>query len=319
MTSRRNWIRWPQFIATAALLCGLAGLTPHMFAAADDEAEAASIRAAAATFVRDFNAGKTEAVVAQFLPRGELIDDTGNIYRGRDELRQLFGQYFEKFPGAALELKIDAVRLIGDGLAIEEGTRLLSTKDAARAQVRYTTIRAKSDGQWRIASTREINDEPPPSPGERLAPLAWLVGDWVSEGPEAAVKVSYRWSEDKNFLVGEFQSSRNGQALLKSTQRIGWDPLAGKVRSWLFDADGGFAEGSWTLVENGWVIKSLATLPEGVSGSATVTISPKNANQFTMHGADRIVGDRREEDFELTITRAPPAGRATAPAVAPQR
>ena len=299
-------------LCLAALVGVWSGLANAPAVAADDGPETAAIQTAATALVKDFNAGKAEAVVAQFLPQGELIDEDGTIYKGRDELQKLFTQYFTRFPGATLGLEIESVRAVSDGLAIEEGTRYLSTKDGAKAQVRYVTVRVKTDGQWRIASTREFNDDPAPSPGEHLAPLAWFVGDWISEGQDAAVKVSYRWSEDKNFLLGEFHSTRNGTSLMKSTQRIGWDPLAGKIRSWLFDADGGFAEGIWTLVEDGWLIKSQATLPEGTSGSATVTITPKNKDQFTMRGTDRIVGDSREEDFELIITRAPPDAKAKA-------
>ena len=29
------------------------------------------------------------------------------------------------------------------------------------------------------------------------------------------------------------------------TQRIGWDPAAKQIRSWEFDSEGGFGEGTW--------------------------------------------------------------------------
>jgi hypothetical protein len=54
------------------------------------------------------------------------------------------------------------------------------------------------------------------------------------------------------------------------------------------------------------VIKSEAVLPDGVVGSATITLVPKDKDQFLMRGTERIVGDGREDDFELTVTRAPP-------------
>jgi uncharacterized protein (TIGR02246 family) len=286
---------------------------------ADDSPQLTVMQAAADAYVKDFNAAKPEAVAAHFLPQGELIDDEGNVYQGQEELQKLFSQYFATFPGATLDLNIESVHEVSDGMLIEEGTRLLSTKDGATAQVRYVTVRAKTDGQWRIASTREFKDDPAPSPGDRLAALAWLVGDWVSEGDDAAVKISYRWDEDQNFLLGDIRSTRNGKPLMKSTQRIGWDPLADTVRSWMFDGDGGFAEGTWTQVDDGWVIKTQATLPEGATGSATVTITSVTKDQFILRGTERIVGDRRIDDFELTVSRAPPDvqpadARATLPA-----
>ena len=93
---------------------------------------------------------------------------------------------------------------------------------------------------------------------------------------------------------------------MKSQQRIGWDPLAGKVRSWMFDSDGGYAEGSWTLVDNAWVIKSTAVMPDGETGSATVTMTPKDKDRFVMKGTERIVGEERNDDFEVTVVRPAP-------------
>src|SRR5262249_36051651 len=99
----------------------------------------------------------------------------------------------------------------------------------------------------------------------------------------------------------------------KSTQRIGWDPAAGKIRSWLFDADGGFAEGIWTLVDDGVVIKSASVNPDGSTASATMTIAKKGDDRYSSKGTERIVGAARvggaaEADFEFTAPRRrPPA------------
>jgi hypothetical protein len=121
------------------------------------------------------------------------------------------------------------------------------------------------------------------------------------------VAISYRWSEDKNFLLGEFQFNSAEGSPRKSSQRIGWDPVAGKFRSWLFDADGGFAEGSWTVVDDGVVIKSTSVNPDATTASATMTIVTKDKDHFSIAGTDRIVGDNREPDFDLTVVRRPPS------------
>ncbi len=87
---------------------------------------------------------------------------------------------------------------------------------------------------------------------------------------------------------------------------VGWDPAAGKIRSWLFDADGGFAEGYWTVLEDGVVIKSASVNPDSSTASATMTIVPDGKDRFTITGTDRIVGDGREDDFEINVVRRPP-------------
>ncbi len=272
-----------------------------------DEATVEAVAVMEESFAKAFNEGNPEVLVKLFLPEGELIDELGTVYKGQSDLQELFAKYFAKFPGAKLELEIESIRNIGENLAIEEGTRYVSTADGTGAQVRYIAVLSKVDGKWFLASIREVYDEPDPTPDLRLESLAWLVGRWVSEEPDLAVAIEYRWDEGQNFIIGDFSATREGDVIMKSTQRIGWDPLAGKVRSWLFDADGGYAEGTWTETEEGWVIKSLATMPDGMTGSATVTFIPLGDERFQMVGTDRIVGDGRADDFDVTVTRAPPS------------
>lgn len=266
----------------------------------------AEIAAVEEALTTAFNSGNVDAVVGAFINEGELIDEAGVLYRGKEELKDLFTQYFERFPEAKLALRIDSIRRLGDQVAVEEGTRFLSVGDAGFAQVRYIATLVKQDGKWKLASIREFNDQPAPTPGDRLEPLAWLVGDWVSESPDLAVRISYAWDEDKNYLIGKFLATRQGEVVLKTEQRIGWDPLAGKVRSWLFDSDGGFGGGLWTPTEEGWVVKSQSTDPEGSVGFASVLFQMLDQDRFQMVGTDRLIGDQRLEDFNVIVTRAPP-------------
>ncbi len=275
---------------------------------ATEDAAVAEMRASGEQLVKAFNAGRAAEIAGMFMPRGELVDEVGNVTQGTKDLNELFTKFFEKFPGAKLALDIESTRSVGSNLAIEEGTRFITAGDDNRAQLRYTAVRVKAqDGKWLIASIREFADDPAPTPNDQLQVLGWLVGDWVSEGSDAVVKISYRWSEDKNFILGDYAMTVGGKPAMKSSQRIGWDPLAGKVRSWLFDGDGGFSEGVWTEVEDGWVIKSSTTNPDATAGSATIAVALTDKDHFTMKGTDRIVGSAREPDFNLTIARQPPA------------
>jgi uncharacterized protein (TIGR02246 family) len=308
------WQRTVHFFGLGALV--VAGCLAPCYALAQNTAgqnaniqndpEAAAIRASEEQLVKLFNAGKADELAAMFLPKGELVDEQGIVYAGQPAIKDLLTKFFAKYPGAKLTLNIDSIRVIGP-VAFEEGTRLTATKDDASAsQVRFEVVRAKTPAGWQIASLRDFADDPDLTPHERLEPLAWLVGDWVNEGNDAAVRISYHWSDDKNFLLGDFQVGKQGSTVMQSTQRIGWDPLAGKVRSWLFDSDGGFGEGHWTEVDGTWVIKSSAVLPDGQTGSATVTMTPKGKDRYILKGTDRIAGDDREEDFEFVVSRRPP-------------
>ena len=313
--------------------CGSSGGTPRHLGAlvlgsfgllllatvsrAQEKEVTAEVQAAADRFVQAFNAGDAEAVSQQFVPEGEWIDEEGTVYRGRGEIKTLFTRYFGQFAGTRLTVEIESVRTVGPQLAIEEGTRVLAREtDGGRAQLRYSTVRTKVGNEWLIASVREFTDDPPARPGDYLQPLAWLVGDWINEGGEASVRISYRWSDDKNYLLGEFQVVAAGKPQRQTTQRIGWDPQAQTIRSWLFEADGAFSEGRWTQVPDAaagnpdvWVLKSTGVLADGQSGSATLRLRRQGADRFHLEGRDRLIGSMAAEDFEIVVTRRPPAAQ----------
>ena len=289
--------------AVACLWC-VANSSP--FAQAQDDAASGEIRAASEKMAVAFNAGKADEVAAMFLSKGEFIDEQGTVYQGQAEIQDLLAAFFTKFPGTQMKNEVESVRMVGP-VAIEEGTRITTTKDGNAAKIRYISVLAKTDQGWRIASVRDFPDETLPSSGELLQPLEWLIGDWINEGADARVKIAYRWSDDKNFILGDISVSKNDQTLMKSSQRIGWDPLVGKARSWLFDSDGGFAEATWTQVEDTWVVQSSAVMPDGQTGSAILRIAPGQNGRFVMSGTNRLVGDVLEDDYEITVVKQPPA------------
>lgn len=271
------------------------------------DTESQAIRQLSESLVDAFNRKDAEDLAALFLPDAELIDDAGNTHRGRDGIKGVFTEFIELFPDASMDLNIETIRLTAGELAIENGTRTVSTAgEAEKATNRYTMVHVKRDGKWQIAVVREVPDDPEPTPHDRLASLAWLVGDWVDEDAEAAITISCQWDEGGNFLLADFAAKVRGETVMRSRQRIGWDPLAKGVRSWVFDADGGYGEGRWTELDGNWIIKSMAVLPDGTTGSATIFFEPLDGDRFLMKGFDRVLGDSVEPDFEATIVRRPP-------------
>ena len=288
--SMRCCIYLPGMLLAAWLWAGASG----PLEADDEAATVAAVRASAEQLTKNFNAGKSQELAALFHPQGEYIDEQGVVTQGRAALAELFGRFFEKFPQAVLAVEIESVRPIGSSLAIEEGLRQIeSSSGGGKAQFRYSAVRVLEGGKWLIASLRETADDPAPTPHDRLEPLSWLVGDWINEGDDTVVKLHYAWSEDGNFLLGDFQIAPAGKPASKSSQRIGWDPLTGKVHSWLFDADSGYSEGQWTAVDDGWLVKSSSVNPDGEASTATLTWTKTDKDHFTIKGTDRIVGDAR--------------------------
>jgi uncharacterized protein (TIGR02246 family) len=293
-------------LATGLVLLAGSLVKAEEAAPAADPLEAA-VRAAAAATVEAFTAGDAAALAAVFAPGGELVDEDGNVFTGREEIAGLFGRFFERFPGAALELDVAEVRPLAGMLAVEEGLRRITTADGAAAQMRYTAIRSRDGDRWPIVSYREFADDPAPTPAEMLEALDWLVGEWIDESPEGQTSIRYDWSPDGNFLVGEYTLARAGRPAGRTSRRIGWDPVAGALRSWTFDPDGGFSQGLWLPAADGWQIRSSATMPDGTTGTATVVIKVRDDDHFVVESTNRVVGGMAEPDFGLVIARKPPA------------
>ena len=55
----------------------------------------AAIRAASEQSVVAFNTGKVDELAAMFLPKGEFIDENGNVYQGEQEIKELFKAFFK--------------------------------------------------------------------------------------------------------------------------------------------------------------------------------------------------------------------------------
>src|SRR5262249_14698503 len=157
-------------------------------------------------------------------------------------------------------------------------------------------LHLKKNGRWSMQSVRVVEEESLSAYGE-LQALEFLVGQWIDEGSDEDVEANFKWDENKSFLIEEFQVVRDEQAVLKGTQRIGWDPQAKHVRSWVFDNAGGFGEGLWTPIGDAWVCKLTSTTPEGLSASATRTLVQTAADRIVLQVTDRLEGNEQLPDL----------------------
>jgi hypothetical protein len=239
-----------------------------------------------------------------------MIDENGVTHRGHEQLRALFGDFFARFPEAKMRLELEDIRQITPDLATADLVREVTTSQGGdRAVTRCFLTLLRQEGIWQIACIRDVAADNELSPRRQLEPLEWMVGDWVDEGADSLIRIHGDWSEDGNFLLLDYQVQRAGEPAMSSRQRIGWDPVQEQIRSWMFDADGGFGNALWTRVAQTWVVKSNAVLPDGATGSATFVIEPQGQDRFVMRGLDRILGDEVQPDVELTIVRKPPQSK----------
>ena len=56
---------------------------------------------------------------------------------------------------------------------------------------RFTSVWVKADGRWRIRSGRDLTPAPATETvaAHRLREPDWLIGEWVSEGKDSAVRL----------------------------------------------------------------------------------------------------------------------------------
>jgi uncharacterized protein (TIGR02246 family) len=273
--------------------------------AADDEA----LLNMAVEFDKAYNARDAKSLAEMFSPDAQMIDADGTTVQGREDILKAFEDIFTNEPEGLIETEVTDLRYLGPAVAIETGrTVLIPAPDQPAVVNEYTAVHMKSkEGKWLMTMARdtptEVNDQT-----ENLIPLSFLIGDWVDESADAVVKTTYDWSDGDKFIVGKFSVQLQGEEAFSGTQRIGWDPLARKVRSWVFDSNGGFQEGLWTNVEDQWLVNYRGVSGEGEVTSGTSVMTMLDINRWSWQSRDRIVGNEVLEDTPevLVVRKAPP-------------
>src|SRR5258707_1319374 len=119
-------------------------------------------------------------------------------------------------------------------------TRVAPKQGGTPVVNRYTAVYVKREGKWLVGSVRESSAA---AAEDGVRGLEWMRGDWVDEGDAGVILSTCRWSPDKTCLNREFKVRAGDREVMTGTQRIGWDPRAGQIKSWEFDSQGGHGEG----------------------------------------------------------------------------
>lgn len=274
----------------------------------------AMIRRAADAFVKAYDAKEAAAVAALFAPDGVIFDSQGAAQQGRDAITAVFADVFQQHPRATMQVKIDSVLFVTPSLAIEEGaTSVTREPGEAPERMRYSVTHVKqASGKWLMASARDIEDEDAAAESE-LEQLNWLVGEWVDEGAGGLIKSSYAWNDSHTFLLCEYSLHIAGQRAMTGSERIGWDPLADQIHSWVFDSSGGFGEGLWTRDRDRWIVKLTGVTRDGKIGSATQVFTRVSNHKYSFESRDRLVGGEASPDIgPVSVVRSPPGPQTTA-------
>jgi uncharacterized protein (TIGR02246 family) len=264
------------------------------------------IRDSVEAFVKSYNDHKSDEVTALFAPDSRMVFRDGSEVNGRDEIKESFDEAFKVSPKSAISVVVDSIRFLTPEVAVEEGvTSLFPDGETLTSLGRYTVLHLKRNGRWLMQSVRVVEEESVSSYGE-LQPLEWLVGEWIDEGRGEVVESKFRWDDNKSFLLEEFQVISQGSTVLKGTQRIGWDPQAKQIRSWIFDSAGGFGEAVWTQVGDDWICQAKGVRSDGSSASATRTLTRAAKDRVIWTAVDRLDDGEQLPELAVTMVRKPP-------------
>lgn len=260
-------------------------------------------------FLKAYGQADAKAVAAYFAVNAEYVDELGNVFQGRKAIEDSMIEFFAENPGCKLEMNVDSIRFISPGIAIEDGTTTI-TRTAGESTIEslYTTVHVKTDGKWLIASVRDHAPKNRRLHRSQLQQLDWLVGDWVDEGDDSVVHFSCQLVDNGNFLLRKFTIQIAGQEAMNGTQRIGWDPLTGKLRAWIFDSEGAYSDGLWHQAGNNWVLKSTGVTADGQTASSTSIYTFVNEHTMTWQSVHHEIAGVQLPDSEVvTIVRRAPS------------
>lgn len=265
-------------------------------------AEMAAVRKSADAFTRAFNAGDAKAVAAFWTKDGEFVGAEGESIRGREAIEKLYAGFFKENPRAQIELEIESVKILGRHAALEEGKiKLKMPGDEEPGVSRYSVLHVREDDGWKMASVREW--VPDPQELVTVNDLEWMLGTWTAKGPEAELRITFSWDEDKAFLRGRYVLTKGDKVIHSGTQVIGKNPTGG-LRSWVFDRSGTFGESVWFRDEDRWVMEAVGTLPDGSETTATNIMIPLGKDEFTWQSVGRTAaGAELPDQPPVRVTR----------------
>jgi uncharacterized protein (TIGR02246 family) len=273
---------------------------------AEAKGDEEAVRKAGVAYVEAMNKGDHDALMAMWAADADYIDEAGKRTHGRDAISALFKKSLPELKGTRVSGKSHSIKFLRPEVALEDGTLEYASPDGAKETNRFAVIWTKTGDKWVISSARDLPSEVEDVPSmayPQLKGLEWLVGEWEDDGNKSDVKMTCRWAPNKTFLLMDYEVKREGADPMTVSQRVGWDPLNGLVRSWVFDSTGGFGEAYWQRDGKQWVAGASGVLPDGGAGGQTNVLEVVDDNTFVWRSVDRDVDDQPLPDVEVKMVR----------------
>lgn len=273
-----------------------------------NQSELESIRKAAQQYLEAVEKGDHAKMKSFWTPEGDFIDQMGRRIKPAKITQETVADGTSLVErgaesGQRMHIRIESTRMVTADVAIEDGISEITPPPADRPAIgRFTAVWVKRNGKWLIDSVRAAPSHIPHHQYQ-LQQLEWMVGDWVEAGDAAAITMKCRWSSDNSFLLRQIRIQPKERDAHVVTQRLGWDPVAGKIRSWIFDSDGGFGEGYWTREGDRWVVTSKSTLPDGKQATGTTINMLVDDSDFMWESVNYVVDGQKMPDLRVKLVR----------------
>lgn len=269
---------WKSYLCAGLILSLLSSCT---------EERVKEIRRETRTYEKAYNSGDYQKFEELWDENAEYVDaESGETIRGRAAIVERF----RKNQPSQIEVEVDTISFPSEHKVRETGTVKIRGKDGSIKKTAYRAFYEKKNNKWLLTEVREVDYVDPPSHYEKLKELEWLVGDWIDRDEDVEIETHTDWDKQRNFLTQHFTVKTEGKFDLEGKQIIFWDPHQEKIRSWIFDSDGGFAEGSWSKNEKSWIVESSHTLPDGSLSSSTNIYTPIDENSYQWESTGREAG-----------------------------
>lgn len=288
-------------VITGLLVCGVLHGDDQL--AGKTKASIPGISESSKTFTAAFNRGDAKAVAAHWTEDGDYVDENGQEFHGRAAIAEEYKEFFTAYPGVKIQLDVESLRKIDENNAIEDGFATLDPlPQGIPARSRYTAMHTRKDGQWLMTAVRDSVVQLPANPG-RLEDLDFLVGTWSVEQDGTQLETAGRWINNKHLLERGYTARKGDKILAHGRQMIGWDPLAGRIVSWTFTSDGGFAAGAWAPHEGGWIVATVGVMQDGTLTSSTDVWSQPDKDSVSWKSVNRTKGDTALPDMQEVVMK----------------
>lgn len=256
----------------------------------NEEADEKAIRNVVQSYQEAYNQQDAAKLAAQWAPDATYINPvTREFAEGREAIEKLFKEKFAQGKKRRLETTIKSIRFPNPDEAIENGVMKVTIDDQPALQVAYQMGYVKENGKWLVKTINEIELQEPSSNFEQLKDLAWMVGKWEDSDENVKILFDNQWDKYKNFIVQNFKMEIHGQDDIEGKQIIAWDSVKNVIRSWVFDSDGEFGEGTWEKVDKGWYAAMRYTLSDGRVASSKNIYTPVDDHSYTFASVEREV------------------------------